>query len=201
MKKNIVTHFQSVDPILHAVLEKIPALEDTEKKSSSEYFKNLCEQIISQQLAGKAADAIFKRFEDLFPNRIITVEHILTLNDQDIRDIGASWAKARYIKDLAQKIVNKELLLEKLDELENELVIKELTKVKGIGPWTAEMFLMFTLQREDIFSHGDLGLRNAIKKLYKFKKNPTRKQIEKIAAKWTPYKTYASRILWKSLEL
>jgi len=85
--------------------------------------------------------------------------------------------------------------------VENFAQIKELTKVKGIGPWTAEMFLMFTLGREDIFSHGDLGLKNAIKKLYKFKKEPTRKQIEKIVEIWKPYRTYASRILWKSLEI
>ncbi|OGK25649.1 hypothetical protein A3C28_00570 [Candidatus Roizmanbacteria bacterium RIFCSPHIGHO2_02_FULL_39_9] len=81
------------------------------------------------------------------------------------------------------------------------MVLQEVMKVKGIGPWTAEMFLMFTLQREDVFSHGDLGLRKAIKKLYRFKKDPTKKQIEKIVERWTPYKTYASRILWKSLEI
>jgi len=87
-----------------------------------------------------------------------------------------------------------------LDELDNGAVVEELTKVKGIGPWTAEMFLMFSLAREDVFSYGDLGLRKAIQKLYKLKKEPTNKQMEQITKKWSPYRTYASRILWKSLE-
>ena len=125
----------------------------------------------------------------------------MKIPDQKIRDAGLSWAKVKYLKDLADKVKNKVIHLEKLDTLSNEEVITELTKVKGIGPWTAEMFLMFTLGREDVFSHGDLGLKNAIKKLYGFKKDPTRKQVEKIIARWTPYKTYACRILWKSLEI
>jgi DNA-3-methyladenine glycosylase II len=83
----------------------------------------------------------------------------------------------------------------------DEEILKVLTKVKGIGPWTAQMFLMFTLGREDIFSHGDLGLKKGIIKIYKLKKDSTKKQIEKIISKWSPYKTYASRILWASLEL
>ncbi len=94
----------------------------------------------------------------------------------------------------------KQLRLQSLHKLENEEVIIELTKVKGIGRWTAEMFLMFNLQREDVFSHGDLGLRNAIIKLYKFKSPPSEKQIEKIVSKWSPHRTVASRYLWKSLD-
>jgi len=126
---------------------------------------------------------------------------LLKLSDKKIRSCGTSNSKVSFLKDLAAKVLKNDLKLNKLDKLSDDLVIKELTKVKGIGPWTAEMFLMFTLGREDIFSHGDLGLKNAIKKLYKFKKEPTRKQIEKIVEIWKPYRTYASRILWKSLEI
>jgi DNA-3-methyladenine glycosylase II len=96
-------------------------------------------------------------------------------------------------------VLDKTIHLEKLDKLSNEEIIRELTQVKGIGPWTAEMFLMFSLKREDVFSHGDLGLRNAIQKIYGFKEKPTIQQVEKIIKKWSPYKTYACRILWKSL--
>lgn len=116
-----------------------------------------------------------------------------------MRSVGLSGQKARYIQDLAQKVTNKELVLEKLNMLENEEIINELVKVKGVGRWTAEMFLMFALRREDIFSYGDLGLRKAIQKLYGLKKEPTQKQAEKIAKNWIPYRTYACRILWKSL--
>lgn len=108
--------------------------------------------------------------------------------------------KINYIKDLSQKIVDKKINLTKLQSRENEQVIEELTEVKGIGVWTAEMFLMFSLGRSDIFSHGDLGLRNAIKKIYELD-NPSREEIMGITLKWSPYRTYACRILWRSLSL
>ena len=170
-------------------------------RNSDDYFKSLCGEIIGQQLSSKAADTIYARFEKLFNGKKITPKDALKLQDQNLRNAGMSWSKVKFIKDLAQKVLEKNLQLDKLDKFSDELVMAELMKVKGIGPWTAEMFLMFTLQREDVFSHGDLGLRNAIKKLYKFQKEPTKKQIEKIVEKWKPYRTYACRILWKSLEL
>ena len=112
-----------------------------------------------------------------------------------------SWAKARYIKNLAQTVTDGTVNLDNIASYDDEGVIAELTKVKGIGPWTAEMFLMFSLARQDIFSLGDLGLRKAIQKLYAFKKKPTDKQIEKLSKKWIPYRTCAARILWRSLDL
>ncbi len=201
MNKKIIAHFKKNDPVLHAIIEKIGQLEKFEIRNSDDYFRSLCGEIISQQLSGKAADTIYARFESLFPKKQVTPKNILKTPNEKLRKAGTSWSKARFIKDLAQKVLDKDLKLHELDKLSDELVIQEVTKVKGVGPWTAEMFLMFTLQRKDVFSHGDLGLRKAIKKLYKFKKEPTKKQIEKIARKWRPYRTYASRILWKSLEI
>lgn len=198
MNKKIKNHFQKNDPILHAIIEQV-MIEEWEQ--NRDYFRALCSDIVGQQLSGKAADTIWGRFIKLIPQEKVTPENILTLPDQKIRNAGLSWAKVKYVKDLADKVKNKEVNLKKLSNLSNEDVIAELTKVKGIGPWTAEMFLMFTLGREDVFSHGDLGLKNAIKKLYGFKKDPTKKQVEKIVTRWTPYKTYACRILWKSLEI
>ncbi len=196
MNTTIHSHFQKNDPILYKWMQKITV---EERALPENLFEELCEQIISQQLSGKASDTIFGRFKKLFPKGDITPERLLKLQDDEIRTCGTSWAKIKSLKDLATKVKDKTLHLENLKNMSDEDVMKELTSVKGIGPWTAEMFMMFSLGREDIFSHGDLGLRNAIKKIYNFKKEPTRKQIEKIVEKWSPYRTYASRILWRSL--
>ena len=197
MKNHIVLkHFQTVDPILYEAARKMGPFTLVK---SDDYFMSLCREIIGQQLAGKAAEAIFNRFVGLFPDKKITIEYVLALPDEAIRAIGTSWAKARFIKDAAAKIHTKELDLSMLDGLSNEDVMAQLTKVKGIGPWTAEMFLMFTLARPDIFSHGDLGLFRAMQRLYKFKK-ASRKKIEQISQKWSPYRTYACLVLWDSLD-
>ncbi|MDP1721944.1 MAG: DNA-3-methyladenine glycosylase [Candidatus Gottesmanbacteria bacterium] len=200
MNRKVQNHFQSIDPILFSVASII-MLENRNARPAEDYFVSLCENIIGQQLSGKVSDVIFSRFEKLFPTKIITPRTVMKLSEEKLRTTGMSWSKTRFIRDLAQQVLVKSVQLDQLAQLSDHEVIAELTKVKGIGPWTAEMFLMFTLGREDIFSYGDLGLKNAIKKLYGFKKDPTIKQMEKIVNKWKPYRTYAARILWKSLEL
>ncbi len=164
------------------------------------YFARLCQEIIGQQLAGAAAEAINKRFRALFPELKITPHTVMQFSEQQYRDVGMSWAKARYILDLAKKTRDKEVKLDNLSQLDNHLVIQELTKVKGIGQWTAEMFLIFTLGREDVFSHGDLGLNKAIKLLYNFKDKPTIQEIEIIVKRWIPFRSYGSLALWHSLD-
>lgn len=196
----IKSHFKKSDPIIYEVLAKMDFELLAPPKNSKNYFSKLTAEIISQQLGGKAADAILKRFLNLFPRRKPTPEKVLSLTEQKLRDSGMSWAKARYVRDLALQTKNKNVKLEKLHELKDEEVIAELIKVKGIGKWTAEMFLIFTLGRENIFSYGDLGLRSAVKKLYNFKQKPTNKNIEKIVEKWSPFKSYASLALWESLD-
>lgn len=198
MKSKVRKHFQAVDPILFSFIDRI---EPFELVKYDDYFVSLCREIIGQQLAGKAADAIYARFLKLFPKGRVTPGRLLKIPDEKIRAIGPSWSKVGYIKDLAKKIVEKKVNLSRVASLSDEEVMKELTKVKGIGPWTVEMFLMFTLGREDIFSYGDLGLRRAIQKLYNFDKEPSMKQMEKLVIKWKPYRTYAARILWASLEI
>lgn len=190
-------HFKKVDPLLFSLIQ-LP--DDIKIQHSSNYFLSLCREIITQQLASGAARAIFGRFEKLFVHKDVTPEIVLSLSDQVVRDTGASWAKVRYIKDLAQCVITKKINLKKLHGLGDKEVIQELIKVKGIGPWTAEMFLMFSLGREDVFSYGDLGLRHAMQKLYTLKKEPTIKQMEKITSKWSPYRTYGALLLWESLE-
>lgn len=200
MNKKIINHFKKVDPVLYSIIECIDPLEEIKPKKPKEYFYSLCREIINQQLADKAAHAIFNRFLNLFPKQNIEPSLVIKLTEQNLRDVGMSWAKARYIKDLASKVHNKEVKLEKLQKMNNQEAINELVKIKGVGLWTAEMFLMFSLGKEDIFSFGDLGLRRAIEKLYKIE-NLAKDQAGKITAKWSPYRTFACRILWSSLDI
>lgn len=193
----IKTHFAKVDPVVAEVLATIDLSEWLEDRSSDDHFFNLTRNIIFQQLAGKAASTIFGRFKDLVGE--VRPENVLKLDDQSLRDVGLSWAKVKYVKDLATKVSNHEVDLTQLDTLGNQGVIDVLTKVKGIGTWTAEMFLLFTLHRENIFSYGDLGLKNGFSKLYKVE-SPTPAQIQAIVAKWSPYESYGSLSLWHYLD-
>ena len=188
-------HFQTVDPILATAAETVWPVE-LKWRPTKDFFAALCNEIVSQQLSDKVADVLYSRLNQICAGRI-TAKKIIRLTDQQLRDTGMSWSKVKFIKNLAEAVVNKQINLQKLTRLKDELVIAELTKLHGIGPWTAEMFLMFSLGRQDVFSHGDLGLRRAIKKLYGFKNEPTRQQVEKITTKWSPYRTYACLVLWK----
>jgi len=199
--KHIISHFKKVDPVLHKTILQFKSLDFLTISKSNDYLRSLCREIIGQQLSGKVAHVIFERFLKLFPEKKITAEKLFKIPDIKLRSVGMSWSKVGFLKDLAKKVMNKKLDLKTIDRLDNKQVAKNLTMVKGIGPWTCEMFLMFALGREDLFSHGDYGLRKAIKNIYKFKKDPTKKQIEKITAKWSPYRTYACLILWESFDI
>jgi DNA-3-methyladenine glycosylase II len=191
-------HFAKVDPKVLTVLETVNLNEWFEDRSSDDHFYNLARNIIYQQLAGKAASTIFNRFEALVGGKV-KPEKVVQFEDQAFRDVGLSWAKAKYVKDLAAKVISREVALGNIETLDNERVILELTKVKGIGRWTAEMFLLFTLHREDIFSYGDLGLKNGFAKLYGIE-DPTNEQIEQVVKQWSPYQSYGSIVLWHSLD-
>lgn len=201
MHSKVKKHFRKADPRLFKILQKIGALEEISSIHPREYFFRLCRNIVAQQLSGRVADTFMERFIALFPKQKntpqITPKLLLTFSDQKLRNIGISWAKVKYLKDLAQKIEKKEIVLGSLHQLSNEEVAAELMKVKGIGNWTAEMFLMFSLGRQDVFSYGDLGLKKAIEKIYRMKKL-TKSRVEKLAKRWAPYRTWACRILWSS---
>ena len=193
----VKAHFVKVDPKIASVLETVDLTEWFEDRPSSDHFYNLTRNIIFQQLAGKAASTIFGRFKDLVGD--IKPENVVKFEDQSFRDCGLSWAKAKYVKDLAGKIISGELDLIGIDTLDNESVIRELTKVKGIGRWTAEMFLLFTLHRENIFSYLDLGLKNGLIKLHGIE-HSTPTGIKAIVDKWSPYESYGSICLWHYLD-
>lgn len=168
------------------------------KGFKTNYFRILVESIANQQLSGKAASTIFARFDKLCDGKI-TPEVILGLSDDQLRQTGFSFPKVKYIKDLAQKVVAKQINLNKLDSLSDEEVVAELTKVKGIGRWTAEMFLMFSLARPDVFPVDDLGIKKGFEKVTE--KKFDREKSSRFANKhWAPFRTVASWYLWRSLE-
>lgn len=193
----VIAHFRKHDPKIATVLSTLKISDWLYDRPTSDHFINLTRNIIYQQLAGRAADAIFARFQKLVGE--IRPEQIIKFEDQAYRDVGLSWAKAKYIKDLAAKVISGDVILENLDTLADESIIAELTKVKGIGRWTAEMFLLFTLHRENIFSYGDLGLKNGFAKLYQVE-TPTIDQIQKQVTLWSPYQSYGSISLWHYLD-
>lgn len=187
-------HFKKVDKVLHGASQEFE-IEDL--KPSKDLFQDIVSTIIGQQLSGKAADTIFQKFRKLFPRRKITAKKILALSAEKMRKCGLSGAKARAVVSLAEHVVLGKLKLKKLSKISDEEVLEELTQVKGIGPWTAQMILMFSLARADIFSKGDLGLRKGIMQLYGMKNPPNERKMDVITAPWSPYRTYAARVLWR----
>ena len=193
-----IAHLKKSDPRLRVIIEGVKLREITVARGP---FEALVEAIVSQQLSIKAADTIFARFVALTPGRKFpTPREILKMPTAKMRRCGLSRMKASFIKDLAKKTLDGSLDFKHMDVMSDEEVVEHLTAVKGIGRWTAEMFLIFSLQRDDVFSYGDLGLRNALQRIYKMKKSPTPAQAEKITAKWKPYRSLGSRYLWASLK-
>lgn len=185
------------DPIL---LQLVKKYGNHKLENRSKFlFEDLVDSIIGQQLSTKAAATILKRFKALFNNKeeFPTADQILKKRDLTIRKAGISFSKIKYIKEVAKAYKKGELNYKKLLNMTDEEVIAELTKIKGVGKWTAEMTLIFTLGRPDVFSVGDGGLRRAVKNLYKIEKET---DILELAEKWKPYRSTASWYLWRSLE-
>ena len=155
--------------------------------------------IASQQLSVKAADTIFGRFCDLFPDRKPTPARVMTLTDDQIRAVGFSRPKVSFIKDLAAHVLDGRLDLKRLKQHPDDEVMRQLIAVKGIGRWTAEIFLMFRLGRPDIFPADDLGLMNAVHRAYALRKRPDAKRLRKMGELWSPYRSVAAWYLWQSL--
>lgn len=162
-----------------------------------DYFYDLVDAICSQQLSGKAAATILNRVRVGLGNDVSPIK-ILKVKDEKFRSWGLSWAKIKYIKDLSQKVKSREVEIEKLNRLPDEEVIKELVSVKGIGRWTSEMFLMFSLAREDVFPVDDLGINKGVEKL--LKKRVSSQKMAEFSLRWKPYRTAASWYIWRSLD-
>lgn len=188
-------YLSRVDPILRPVIARAGLCTIV---PHTNYYWELVDSIISQQLSVKAAATIEGRFKKLFDEPVPLPRHILATPHEKLREAGLSNAKANYVRDLAQHIVDGKLKLDELDQLSDEEIITELTAVKGIGEWTAHMFLMFAMGRPNVLAVGDLGIKAGIQKLYNLKYLPTPEQVSEIAIKnkWSPYQTIACWYIW-----
>jgi DNA-3-methyladenine glycosylase II len=196
MRKALI-HLKKTDPVLRAIIEHVGPFR---MEYSDPGFETLAEAILYQQLNGKAAATIFKRFVELAGDPL-TPEGILKLSDEQLRGVGLSKQKSAYLKDLAAKTTEGLINFSVLPDLPDEDVIEHLTQVKGVGVWTAHMFLMFSLRRPNVLPTGDYGVQMAIKRHYRKRKLPKPKDMEKIARCWEPYRSVACWYMWRSLDI
>jgi DNA-3-methyladenine glycosylase II len=189
------------DPVLGAVIRRLGPC-GMAARQRDDHLSALVGAIVSQQLSTKAAATIFARFLALFADgQKPDVHAIAALDDGALRSVGLSGQKIGYLRDLCARIEDGRLVLDELDTLPDEVVIERLTAVKGFGRWTAEMFLMFRLHRPDVLPVGDLGIVNAVRRVYGLRKQPNAKRITGIGEAWRPYRSVACWYLWQSLKL
>lgn len=187
------------DPVLGAAIKRIGVCGMAERQRR-DHLSALVGAIVSQQLSTKAAATIFGRFVALFEHQPLGASAIDAQSDQALRGVGLSGQKVGYLRDLCARLADGRLVLEDLEMLPDELVIERLTSVKGFGRWTAEMFLMFRLHRPDVLPADDLGIVNAVQKVYRLRKRPDATRILKLGEKWRPYRSVACWYLWQSLK-
>jgi len=197
MSSQKAINFLKRDPKLAKIIKHVGPYN---VRISRNRYQSLVEAIVTQQLAGSAAKSIIKRFRNLYDSSFPKPVDVINTHTTKLRTTGLSRMKVSYIKELSIKIENKEVNLRTISKLNDDEVIDMLTKVKGIGRWTAEMFLIFSLGRQDVLPVGDLGLKKGIQLVYSLNELPDEKRIEKIAIKWRPYRTVATWYLWKSLK-
>ncbi len=195
--RKAVAHLQKADPVLAAIIERVGPCRI---QFRSPEFQTLVRSIVYQQLSGRVALRIFERLLDLTPERRLTPEAILALTAEQMRGAGLSGQKTAYIRDLAQRTAAGEIDFAALPGLSDEEVIATLTRVKGVGVWTAHMFLIFALERPDVLPVGDLGVRMAMRKAYRMRALPKPARMEKLARAWRPWCSVASWYLWRSLD-
>lgn len=191
------------DPIMAELQRKVDEhqpLAEIVTRHPEQYFWDLCESILGQQLSEKVAPQIIARVKTTL-NHELSPEKVLATADDTLRADGVSYAKISYLKNVATAWQSGSILPHELHTLDDETVIEKLITIKGVGRWTAEMFLIFTLGRQDIFSAGDYGLRRAILIAYQLPPETKPKELTALAEKWSPHRSLASRILWKSLDL
>lgn len=200
MPKKVLSHFKKNDIILYEAIISFKGDISGGPSIASDLFMSLCRTIVGQQLSGKAADSIFKKFKLLFPRKKPTASAILKLNDGKLRESGLSFAKIRSLQDLSERVSNRSLRLNALLKTSENDAKQKLQEVRGIGPWSSEMFLMFALGHEDVFSTGDLGLKKGIKKIYRHTELPSIEVTEELSQHWSPYRTYAACAIWSILD-
>src|SRR6476660_4839960 len=194
-------------PEMAALIERVgkidleTRLRRRNEEAPPDAYGALLRAIVGQQLSTKAARTIHGRVLDIFDGHTPSPEELLEASEKDLRAAGLSGRKVEYIRDLAAHVISGELELDRLDDLDDEEVIAEIVAVRGLGQWTAEMFLMFHLERPDVLSGGDLGIRKAIQIEYELEEMPTPTQAIEIGERWSPHRSLASLYLWESLAI
>jgi 3-methyladenine DNA glycosylase/8-oxoguanine DNA glycosylase len=197
--RRAVTHLRKVDPRISAVIDLVGSCTFA-PADHLEHFTAISRSIVFQQLSGKAATTIYNRFAALFPNDTPVAHLLMDIPDAKLQGAGLSRQKIGYLRDLASRVKAGELPIDTLHELSDDEIIAALVSVKGIGRWTAQMFLMFRLGRPDVLPELDLGIQKGIQRAYRMRKLPTPKRVLEVGAKWAPYRTVASWYLWRSLD-
>ena len=190
-------HLKKSDPALSKIIDRLGPYEF---RLDDDHYEALVGSIIFQQLAGAAARAILNRFKQIYDGKIPRPRQYLETEEKHLRASGLSPQKIRYIRDLSERVENGVLDLKKMSQLPSDQVVRELDEVKGIGRWTAEMFLIFVLGRTDVLPVDDLGLRKAAQKTYRLRTLPSKEKFEQLSKKWHPYCTIATLYLWRSQE-
>jgi DNA-3-methyladenine glycosylase II len=196
-RQKILKHFDLRDPVIAELVREIGPFR---LKKNRKYFQVLCKAIISQQISIQAAESITTRFWQLFDSRAPSPECVLEMPEYILKRAGLSRQKVAYLKDLGKHFSEKSIRPHRMPYLRNEDVVEQLTGVYGIGPWTAQMFLIFSLNRMDVLPVADLGLQIAIQKLYGMKNRPTIKNIRSLGKRWHPYETVATWYGWRKID-
>ncbi len=196
-RKKILEHFDWRDPVLAEVIRGYGPFR---LGKNGNYFLVLCRAIISQQISTKAAASIFRNFNGLFNGRSPNPKRVVGLSDTALRSAGLSRQKVAYLKDLSRKFLDKSIRPHQLSYLSNDEVVSLLTTVYGIGPWTAEMFLIFSLNRLDVLPVGDLGFQAGVKKIYGLRSMPTAKKLRALGNRWSPLETVAVWYAWRTID-
>ncbi len=192
-----VRHLSKRDRVLARIIRKAGKVEIPKRWG---YYEAIVQSIVYQQISGSAGDSILKKFKAIYNGRLPTPEKFLATREAVVRKAGISPQKYSYLKDLCTRIEDGRLELGKFESMDNDKIIEELDEVRGIGRWTAEMFLMFSLGRTDVVPMDDLGLKKSIMRAYKLKGHPSEKRFAELAKSWSPYGTIASLYLWRSTD-
>ncbi len=197
-----LAHLSRADDVMAALIEEHGPLdlEARRRGRPADAYGALLRSIVGQQLSVKAARSIYERLTDMFGGTTPSPEELLAADPETVRSVGLSRPKVSYIRSLAEHVRDGELRLDSLDEMPDDEVIAELTAVKGLGVWTAHMFLMFHLRRPDVLPVGDLGIRRAVERQYGLEELPDAETLERLGERWAPYRTLASLYLWHSLD-
>lgn len=197
-----INFLKQSDRVLGQVIEQIGPCQLDSSQQNGDLFSSLSRAILHQQLSTLAAATIHRRFLQLYPEKPNpSALDILNTPEEVLRNIGISRPKINYLKDLATKVLSELPTLEELEKMDDEAIIKTLTQVKGIGPWTVQMLLIFRMNRCDVLPVDDLGVRAGIRKVYCLDELPSRQTVERLGQRWKPYCTIASWYLWRSLEI